>query len=575
MNRVTTDLYELLEVAPTASADEIKHAYRRHAIRYHPDRNKTEGATAQFQQLTKAYETLSDPNQRQLYDQQRQPKIKPAQWNKINPETPPNKATKHSRVSPEAANPAPKKNSAETERPKPTAAKPNKPSFFRARWGKNKPASAAQDYEQRVQQEQQAQQQAAEALARQQAAAAVEAKRAAAAAQQQIEQERCQHCLAQGRLLTRRHIYTNRGCGWTNKSRVIKGNFCPSCLHKLLWQANLITLLLGWWAWPKGPYYSLKALWANWWRDPQRQREQNALLTYQFLRRKLRDGQQQAALQLAYRAHLLSQEPAFKQQMRDLISRQTRLSATGLTLHLLIHKVQRSLLTPLGLVALLVVVIAAGQYWSDFHFSDFYSKPHIAQQYQGENYVLSEQLSLHLAPNATSPALELLVRYDPLMSPNARVIQGFLEVQLSNGRRAYAELSQVGLGSATRARILNCNQAQQDLASGSVLQRQGLGANTLVLANPYESELVIRLAGERGNHYEMLIHPAKTQRLTQIADDRYRVEIEQGRFFNASCHSFMKPIAIHQLPTQLELIAKTMNGYAMPAQQELKLPRVW
>lgn len=64
------DYYELLEVARSASGDEIKRAYRRLAVKYHPDHNPSD-ATAEdrFKALTEAYAVLSDADKRRRYDQ--------------------------------------------------------------------------------------------------------------------------------------------------------------------------------------------------------------------------------------------------------------------------------------------------------------------------------------------------------------------------------------------------------------------------------------------------------------------------------------------------------------------------
>jgi DnaJ-class molecular chaperone len=63
------DYYEILGVAKSASADEIKKAYRKLALQYHPDRNKTKEGEEKFKEVTKAYEVLSDAQKRQAYDQ--------------------------------------------------------------------------------------------------------------------------------------------------------------------------------------------------------------------------------------------------------------------------------------------------------------------------------------------------------------------------------------------------------------------------------------------------------------------------------------------------------------------------
>ncbi|HEX8726751.1 MAG TPA: molecular chaperone DnaJ [Gemmatimonadaceae bacterium] len=63
------DFYSVLEVARTASDEEIKKAYRRLAMKYHPDRNAgSKEAEEQFKAITEAYDVLRDPQKRAAYD---------------------------------------------------------------------------------------------------------------------------------------------------------------------------------------------------------------------------------------------------------------------------------------------------------------------------------------------------------------------------------------------------------------------------------------------------------------------------------------------------------------------------
>jgi molecular chaperone DnaJ len=63
-----TDFYELLAVTRTASEAEIKKAYRKLAMDFHPDRNGSPDAEAKFKEIAEAYEVLRDPQKRAAYD---------------------------------------------------------------------------------------------------------------------------------------------------------------------------------------------------------------------------------------------------------------------------------------------------------------------------------------------------------------------------------------------------------------------------------------------------------------------------------------------------------------------------
>ncbi len=63
------DYYEILNVSKNSSDSEIKKAYRKLALQWHPDRNKSSEANEKFKEINKAYEVLSDPKKKEVYDQ--------------------------------------------------------------------------------------------------------------------------------------------------------------------------------------------------------------------------------------------------------------------------------------------------------------------------------------------------------------------------------------------------------------------------------------------------------------------------------------------------------------------------
>ena len=62
------DYYKILNITKGSSDDEIKKAYRKLALKYHPDKNKQPGAEEKFKEVAEAYEILSDPQKKEIFD---------------------------------------------------------------------------------------------------------------------------------------------------------------------------------------------------------------------------------------------------------------------------------------------------------------------------------------------------------------------------------------------------------------------------------------------------------------------------------------------------------------------------
>ncbi|XP_030586357.1 dnaJ homolog subfamily B member 9-like [Archocentrus centrarchus] len=65
---INRDYYDTLHVKPTATDREIKKSFRKLAVKYHPDKNKSADAESTFREIAEAYRVLSNKEQRRLYD---------------------------------------------------------------------------------------------------------------------------------------------------------------------------------------------------------------------------------------------------------------------------------------------------------------------------------------------------------------------------------------------------------------------------------------------------------------------------------------------------------------------------
>lgn len=73
------DYYKVLGVSKKVTQSELKKAYRKLSLKYHPDKNPSEEASAKFAEIANAYAVLSDDDKRRIYDQGGEDAVKQAE----------------------------------------------------------------------------------------------------------------------------------------------------------------------------------------------------------------------------------------------------------------------------------------------------------------------------------------------------------------------------------------------------------------------------------------------------------------------------------------------------------------
>ena len=78
--RMGKDFYKILGIQRGATEEEVKKAYRKMALKFHPDKNKSAGAEEKFKEIAEAYEVLSDKKKRDIYDKYGEEGLKGKQY---------------------------------------------------------------------------------------------------------------------------------------------------------------------------------------------------------------------------------------------------------------------------------------------------------------------------------------------------------------------------------------------------------------------------------------------------------------------------------------------------------------
>jgi len=253
--------YVALGIDETADADAIKAAYRAKAKRVHPDFNPSPIATKQFHRLHEAYQTLSDPESREVYDRP---------WR--NTTEPPKASAGFGWSAKSKPDPKP-----EPEKPK---AKPQAEARTSTNYSSTSTSSASTS--------------------------------------SNVEQPTLCQC---GRVTAQpRHLVFDIVLGRLNRviHRRVAGVYCRSCADRTAVRASLITWISGWWAWPDGPRETIKALVSNI-RGGRRSPERNARLLMKQSRAFRARGEMELARNAAEQALNFASSSSLRREVDQLL----------------------------------------------------------------------------------------------------------------------------------------------------------------------------------------------------------------------------------------------------------------
>lgn len=247
--------YVALGVDETASADDIKAAFRAKAKRLHPDHNPSPIAAKQFHRVREAYETLTDPLRRAAYDRG---------WRT------------YSGASGGGSGQAAGDAKAEAQ-----PSEPQKPREGPRETQRETPREAARD----------------------------------AAPAEQPTLCKCGKVTAQPRYIVFDQIW---GRLTRVQRRGLSGVYCRSCADRTAIRASLISWLAGWWAWPNGPRETIKAIVSNM-RGGRRPPERNARLLIRQARAFRSRGEMELARACAEQAMTFAATPELRREVDSLL----------------------------------------------------------------------------------------------------------------------------------------------------------------------------------------------------------------------------------------------------------------
>ncbi|RRJ84632.1 J domain-containing protein [Aestuariirhabdus litorea] len=492
MERYTEGLYRLFGLAPGATAEELRLAYRRRARLLHPDRNPDKDTTEQFKRLQAAYRQINEHLQRT----QAAPLFDPP-------------VPTHQTGRPPSSHPA---------EPDPASADLNRSRLHRAY---QQPLSASTS----------------------RTTPAPET--SGSAPLRTPSPPRCQRCGVTDSSLRCRGVARITGLLFTTLKSTPHLTLCGGCGLRATLAANAHNLALGWWS-PGGVVQTPAALWANA-RGGEVHNEESAILLYRLASHELQTNRNTAALNLLGRANGMTRDPALRERIERLLKRLGNPSTSNAAIpssrtgYLFYHGLLLVLPVLCGLALLNPqwwprlpspptpqeagepVVVAPGH------------RPLYRELRFGSHYSLG-LVNLHQEADDQSRVLVRLPIYSPV-SVEALAEDGWLRVS-SGTHHGFVREAEIGFGDPALARAGACKEYPRPRPFDGEILSGRVGDHNLNITNSSDRDAVLRFYNGTELLLSLYLHSNSQLQFNRLPAQATELQVTHGRFYNAGCARF-------------------------------------
>ena len=378
---------------------------------------------------------------------------------------------------------------------------------------------------------------------------------------------RCGQMTAQPRYLIFHHV---RSFLWNSRRQSVRGIFCRVCADRTAILASTTTWVLGWWS-LTGPYWSLRALWANL-KGGDKPKSDNLWVLLHQARAFLSRGQREIARALAEQAVGFAEDEWERNRISNLLRRTGQTKAASRRLRNRWHPWNYATVVQALPLFSLVMALAIGLAVALFRSqTDSVTAGIVVRPAQpGEiRHVATELLKVRQGPAANQPVAALLDHFATVRVLETEGGGEWAHIVTDDGVTGYVPSRFLfgGPGEAQKTRWCT-DQKGAPPQNGDILLRRSGGDSHLAVQNDSGRDVVVRLKTQSGRTLlAFFVERGQSAAINGIPDGNYRAIFASGRDYSHVCGVFLNGMETFAAPATTPLIA---NG-RQPGHEDLKL----